>query len=465
MLLKCRALGNTIKTKQSHNLIKSLLNLVSNLPELESQFAVLTEKKTGDFYFEAVQTGLKVCDDCVLLTALAHTYLEAAHKVALNLLAHLFQRFYRQRVRPQIDFQIEKVKHVCRGFVARKSWAKKRLAVIKIQSVVRMFVIKSHFDYERQILRGIIRAQAVWRGKVKRHYLHADPPTEPGWRLLMKQQQEQRKQGQGVAMVGFLTPTGERNYRHCLPQSQHSQQSGYSTGYEEGQFESPVGEQLDYTPYGMKSTGGTGPGMRGMVMKSYTTEEEDSRSNDEEEEHVEEEDERPHFHTNPLHTQSSSSSSSSYGPEDETVQSPAKLKELSDLQAQLDAMKAENKALRKVEKQFIHIKQSQSQSLSMNHDNVHGESKEYEDEEDDDDDGDDHQRLGNRSGIIHRQNTENDLQAEKLRCAYDADGTRLLPDYDLYSARVLNAVQDDLSYLLKPTVFYKVVILLFGWLC
>lgn len=164
MLLKCRALGNSIKAKQSHNLIKSLLNLISNLPELESQFQALTDKKTktGDFYFEAVQTGLKVCEDSVLLTALAHFYLEAAHKIALNLVANLFQRFYRQKVRPLVEFQIEKVKNVCRGFVARKSWAKKRLAVIKIQSVIRMFVIKAHFNYERQILRVIYVILCGW---------------------------------------------------------------------------------------------------------------------------------------------------------------------------------------------------------------------------------------------------------------------------------------------------------------
>jgi myosin-5 len=398
MLLKCRALGSDIKTKQAHNLIKALLNLVSNLPELESEFGPLAgHQMEGDFYFEAVQTGLKVCDECVMMTALAYSYLEAAHKIAMTLVAHLLQRFYRGRVRPMIEFQIEKVKNVCRGFVARKSWAKKRLAVIKIQSVIRMFVIKSHYDYERQILSRIIRAQAVWRGKHKRQELSHSPPPRPSWMSDAKQM---------TAYHAYMTPLSEKD------------------GFTE--HDTPPGEKLDYTPHTNKKESVN----RFMIKPSYTTEEEDSRSNDDEE------NENKAMHTSRLASSSSDTPGEGSGIGMGVSESKHELQTISELQAELEAMRLENKALRKMEKKFI------QQSKSMNHI-----------EEEVAIGGDDVERLGNRAHIINKQNTSNALDAEKLRCAYD--GTRLLPDYDLYSARVLNAVQDDLSYLLKPTIFYK----------
>jgi hypothetical protein len=430
MLLKCRAMGRDLPVKQSHNLIKSLLNLVSNLPELETQFSVLTGKKTGDFYFETVQTNLKVCDDCVMLTALAYCYLEAAHTIALSLIAHLFQRFYRQRVHPLVMFQMEKVKNVCRGFVARKSWAKKKQAVIKIQSVVRMFTVREHYNYEKQILGRIIRAQAVWRGRTRRALLLKSPPQRPAWMSADSSRQQRQRLG-----GGFVTPGGreEEGGAHI--------NIGTGTGtHVSTQLLSPPGERLDATPLPPPppSSASKQQPRALQAVKSYTTEEEDSPSNEEEEGGgggvVDPLDERGAsqfmHHKSPLRSLPSSSSSA------------AESQRISELQSQLEAMKQENRALRRVEKKFI------QQSKSLNHLSV---DKHEEEDEGEEEGGEKH--LGNKSAIILRQNTANDLHAEQLRCAYD--GTRLLPDYDLYSARVLNAVRDDLSFLLKPTVFYK----------
>ena len=414
LLLKCRALGIDITVAQSQNLVKSLLNIVSNLPELEEEFSVLLDKKTNDFYYEAVQTGLKICDNCVFLTALAYFYLESAHKIALNLVAHMFQRFYRQKVRPLIEYQIEKVKHVCRGFVARKSWAKKRVAVVKIQSMVRMFVIRAHYNFERQVLRCIIRIQAMWRSRKTRLNFQHSPPPRPSWMN-----------------------------RRSHPTYHNSMTKGYSTPRVDtdtlngSMYQSPPGERLDFTPH----VGGTED--RTFVKKSYTTEEEQSRSIEEEcdtdrDGFVDPLDERGASQFMHKQNPRTLSTASSLSPQQSHQGSMSKheMKKINELQSQLEAVKLENKALRKIEKKYI------EQTKSLN------DIQEVDEDEDD-------QHLGNRSKIIHRQNTANALQAEKLRCAYDNDGTRLLPDYDLYSARVLNAVQDELSFLLKPTIFYK----------
>ena len=173
------------RKKEWKELSISLFHLLPGVPELHALVNTLCGSNIGvSDPVELVKNGIRVCENFVMMSGLSYLYLNHARDMAIKLIGVRVWRPYRNK-RDGVEWGSSMLMG---GFVKRyisdkKEETKRNVQlIVKAQALVRRYLVRRRAvrermsggqrkDVEDLVLLGVIRAQAVWRGGFTRKML------------------------------------------------------------------------------------------------------------------------------------------------------------------------------------------------------------------------------------------------------------------------------------------------------
>ena len=174
------------RTKEWKELSVSLHHLLPDVPELDALVSTLSGSNViVSDSLELVKTGIRICENFVMMSGLSYLYLNQARDMAIKLIGMRIWRPYRNKRDGLVRESSMLIGSVVKQHIARrKAEAKRKLyMIIKVQSMVRRFLVRrdkfrgvlivDNFMEEEEVenSEAVIKMQAMWRGSFTRKKL------------------------------------------------------------------------------------------------------------------------------------------------------------------------------------------------------------------------------------------------------------------------------------------------------